>query len=60
MKNILTLVISIAFLLLLNAQFAELAYKLGFAELKTADDLQNQEKMKVKCDAYGLISTHDN
>ncbi|QCZ94680.1 hypothetical protein [Salinimonas iocasae] len=54
MKKLLTASLLIAFLLVVYSQFTELAYKLGFAELKMVAVLENAEKMKVKCDAYAL------
>lgn len=37
-----------------NLKFVELAYSLGFAELKKEAVLINSEKMKVKCHSYAL------
>lgn len=54
MKKTLSITLLIAFLIVLYSQFTELAYKLGFAELKMVAVLENSEKMKVKCDAYAL------
>lgn len=54
MKKTLSIALLIAFLIVLYSQFTELAYKLGFAELKMVAVLENSEKMKVKCDAYAL------
>ncbi|MBU3023267.1 hypothetical protein [Aestuariibacter sp. A3R04] len=54
MKKAFTASLFIALLLVLYSQFSELAYKLGFAELKLVAVLENSEKMKVKCDAYSL------
>jgi hypothetical protein len=38
----------------INLRFVELAYSLGFAELKKEAVLVNTEKMKVKCHSYAL------
>lgn len=38
----------------INSKFIELAYSLGFAELKKETVLINAEKMKVKCHSYAL------
>ncbi|AOW78706.1 hypothetical protein A3Q34_18815 [Colwellia sp. PAMC 20917] len=37
-----------------NLKFVEVAYSLGFAELKKEAILINSEKMKVKCHSYAL------
>ncbi|MBA6262730.1 MAG: hypothetical protein V7780_10890 [Colwellia sp.] len=37
-----------------NLKFVEVAYSLGFAELKKEAVLINSEKMKVKCHSYAL------
>tara|TARA_R110000787_G_scaffold12692_1_gene40814 strand:+ start:2340 stop:2699 length:360 start_codon:yes stop_codon:yes gene_type:complete len=39
---------------LVNAKFIEVAYSLGFAELKKEAVLINDEKLKVKCHSYAL------
>ena len=54
MKKIVSAAFVIAVLALLYTQFTDLAYKLGFAELKMVAVLENSEKMKVKCDVYSL------
>lgn len=54
MNKLLSILLALVLLVVLHTQFVELAYKLGFAELKMVAVLQNQEKMKVKCDAYAL------
>ena len=54
MKKLLSATFVIAVLAVLYSQFTELAYKLGFAELKMVAVLENSEKMKVKCDVYSL------
>lgn len=54
MNKLLSILLAVVLLVVLHTQFVELAYKLGFAELKMVAVLQNQEKMKVKCDAYAL------
>lgn len=54
MNKSITALLLVACLFLLYSQFSELAYKLGFAELKLVAVLENSEKMKVKCDAYSL------
>lgn len=38
----------------INLKFVEVAYTLGFAELKKEAILINAEKMKVKCQSYAL------
>lgn len=38
----------------INLKFVELAYTLGFAELKKEAVLINAEKMKVKCHSYAF------
>ena len=54
MNKSITALLLAAYIFLLYSQFSELAYKLGFAELKLVAVLENSEKMKVKCDAYSL------
>ncbi len=54
MKKVLLASAVAIFLLVLYSQFIELAYKLGFAELKLVAVLENSEKIKVKCDVYSL------
>lgn len=54
MKKTLTATLLVAFIVLIYTQFAELAYKFGFAELKLVAVLENSEQMKVKCDVYSL------
>ena len=54
MKKLLSATFVIAVLAVLYSQFTDLAYKLGFAELKMVAVLENSEKMKVKCDVYSL------
>ena len=54
MKKLLSATVVIAVLALLYSQFTDLAYKLGFAELKMVAVLENSEKLKVKCDVYSL------
>ena len=54
MKKALSATLVIIIGVLLYTQFTELAYKLGFAELKMVAVLENSDKMKVKCDTYGL------
>lgn len=54
MKKPLSAIFLIALLAVLYSQFTDLAYKLGFAELKMMAVLENSEKMKVKCDVYSL------
>ncbi len=39
---------------LINARFIELAYSLGFAELKKEAILINDKQLKVKCHSYAL------
>ena len=50
MKKALTATLVIIIGVLLYTQFTELAYKLGFAELKMVAVLENSDKMKVKCE----------
>ena len=38
----------------INAKFVEVAYSLGFAELKKEAILINADKLKVKCHSYAL------
>lgn len=54
MKKLLSATILVAMVALLYSQFTDLAYKLGFAELKMVAVLENSEKLKVKCDVYSL------
>ena len=54
MKKLLSAAFVIAVATLLYTQFTDLAYKLGFAELKMVTVLENSEKLKVKCDVYSL------
>jgi len=54
MRNIISILVILAFGFVLYTQSTELAYKLGFAELKKVAVLQNENKMKVKCEAYAL------
>ncbi|MBT0587541.1 hypothetical protein [Alteromonas oceanisediminis] len=54
MKKLITATLLVSLLFVVYSQFTELAYKLGFAELKMVAVLENSEKMKVKCDAYAL------
>lgn len=52
MKNVVSFIVLVAFGLVVYSQFSELAYKFGFAELKKVAVLENDKKIKVKCDAY--------
>jgi hypothetical protein len=54
MKKLLCATFVIAVVAVLYTQFTDLAYKLGFAELKMVAVLENNEKLKVKCDVYSL------
>lgn len=54
MKKIISAAFIVVVVALLYTQFTDLAYKLGFAELKMVAVLENSEKMKVKCDVYSL------
>ena len=54
MKKFVSVAFVIVVVAVLYSQFTDLAYKLGFAELKMVAVLENSEKMKVKCDAYSL------
>ncbi len=54
MKKIVYVLIALTIAYFINARFIELAYSLGFAELKKEVVLINDEKLKVKCHAYAL------
>ena len=54
MKKLVSAVFVVAVVAVLYSQFTDLAYKLGFAELKMVAVLENSEKLKVKCDVYSL------
>lgn len=54
MKKIVSAALVVAVVAVLYSQFTDLAYKLGFAELKMVAVLENSEKLKVKCDVYSL------
>jgi hypothetical protein len=52
MRNVVSFLVLLAFGFIVYAQFSEIAYKFGFAELKKVAVLENDKKIKVKCDAY--------
>jgi hypothetical protein len=52
MRNVVSFLVVLAFGFVLYTQSVELAYKFGFAELKKVAVLENDKKIKVKCDAY--------
>jgi len=52
MRNVVSLIVLLAFGFVVYSQSSELAYKFGFAELKKVAVLENDKKIKVKCDAY--------
>lgn len=54
MKKLFSAAVVVAVVAMLYSQFTDLAYKMGFAELKMAAVLENSEKLKVKCDVYSL------
>ena len=54
MIKLVSAVFVVAVVAVLYSQFTDLAYKLGFAELKMVAVLENSEKLKVKCDVYSL------
>jgi hypothetical protein len=52
MRNVISFIVLLAFGFIVYTQFFEIAYKFGFTELKKVAVLQNDKKIKVKCDAY--------
>lgn len=54
MKKVLLILVAGVAGYFINLKFVELAYKLGFAELKQKAVLINTEQMKVKCHSYAL------
>ena len=54
MKKIIFVLVAVVVGYFINLKFVELAYSLGFAELKKEAVLINSEKMKVKCRSYAL------
>ena len=54
MKKVVLVLAVVAVGYFINSKFVELAYSLGFAELKKEAILINSEKMKVKCRSYAL------
>ena len=54
MKKVILVLLVVVIGYFLNAKFVEVAYSLGFAELKKEAVLINAEKMKVKCRSYAL------
>ncbi len=54
MKKVVLVLAAVVLGYFINSKFVELAYSLGFAELKKETILINSEKMKVKCHSYAL------
>ncbi|MBB1439301.1 hypothetical protein H5202_11535 [Shewanella sp. SG41-4] len=54
MKKIIIVIVAVLLGYFINLKFIEIAYSLGFAELKKETLLINDQKMKVKCDSYAL------
>ncbi|NMP31146.1 hypothetical protein HII17_06180 [Thalassotalea sp. M1531] len=54
MKKVIIVLAVVVLGYFVNSKFVELAYSLGFAELKKEAILINSEKMKVKCHSYAL------
>lgn len=54
MKKVILVLAVVVVGYLINSKFVEVAYSLGFAELKKEAVLINAEKMKVKCHSYAL------
>lgn len=54
MKKLVVLLVVCALGYAIHVRFVELAYALGFAELKQEAVLINADKLKVKCHAYAL------
>ena len=54
MIKLVSAVFVVAVVAVLYSQFTDLAYKMGFAELKMVAVLENSEKLKAKCDVYSL------
>ncbi|QSX38193.1 hypothetical protein [Shewanella sedimentimangrovi] len=54
MKKVMLVLVAFVIGYYINARFVEMAYSLGFAELKKEAVLINDEKMKVKCHSYAL------
>lgn len=54
MKKLVSAAVVVAVVAVLYSQFTDLAYKMGFAELKMVAVLENSEKLKAKCDVYSL------
>lgn len=54
MKKLFVVLAVIIIGFLLNAKIVEVAYALGFAELKKEAVLINAENIKVKCHSYAL------
>jgi hypothetical protein len=53
-KKIIIIIIAVALGYVIKLKFVEIAYSLGFAELKKETVFINEQKMKVKCDSYAL------
>ena len=54
MKKVMLVITLVVVGYFINLKFIEIAYSLGFAELKKEAVLINAEKMKVKCSSYAL------
>ena len=54
MKKVILVLAAVVVGYFVNSKFVEVAYSLGFAELKKEAVLINSEKMKVKCHSYAL------
>lgn len=55
MKKLIIVIVAVALGYVINLKFVEIAYSMGFAELKKEAILINDKKMKVKCDSYALV-----
>ncbi len=54
MKKFLYVLVAVVLIYVINSKFVELAYSVGFAEIKKEAVLINAEKMQVKCRSYAL------
>ncbi|MCT8986920.1 hypothetical protein [Shewanella phaeophyticola] len=54
MKKLIIIIVVVAVGYLINLKFVDIAYAMGFAELKKEAILINDQKMKVKCDSYAF------
>jgi hypothetical protein len=54
MKKFMLLILVLSVGYLVSDKLVDVAYSLGFAELKKETILVNQDKLKVKCRAYAL------